>query len=109
LDYIYVYVTTRDTNEAKNIAQEVIGSRLAACANILDKMTSMYWWKGKIQNETETVLIFKSRRSLFPELKEKIIQLHSYTCPCVIALPIIDGHDNYLDWIKEETSGDKIT
>lgn len=100
MQYILVYITTKDKAEAEAIAADVIGRGLAACANILDPMQSMYWWKGNMVKDSETVLLLKTELERFDELKQKVALLHSYETPCIVALPIIDGDRAYLDWIS---------
>lgn len=102
----FIYVTTSNKEEARRIGRALVESRLAACVNILDGMNSMYWWEGKVQDEFETVLIAKTREELVEPLIEKVKGLHGYTCPCVVALPIVQGNPAYLDWIDSETTWD---
>ena len=99
----FIYVTTKDADEARRIGRELVESRLAACVNIIGGVNSLYWWEGKIQDEREAVLVAKTRESLVPELIEKVKSLHSYTCPCVVALPVEDGNPDFLRWIEGET------
>ena len=97
-----VYVTTKDKAQARKIGRELVQARLAACVNILDNMNSMYWWQGKVQDDNEAVLIAKTKETLVPELTEKVKSLHSYSCPCIISLPILEGNKDYLDWLQKE-------
>ena len=99
-----VYVTAPNRDEALIIAKAVVGERLAACANILDRVSSIYWWEDALQEDTESVLILKTRRDLVMKLTVRIKALHSYDCPCVVALMIDDGNTDYLNWIINETS-----
>ena len=85
------------------IGRAVVEERLAACANVLDGMTSIYWWRGALEQAGEAVLILKTRAELVERLTARIKELHSYECPCVIALPIAAGDAAYLDWITRET------
>lgn len=98
-----VYVTTADEDEARRIGRELVESRLAACANIIDGMKSIYWWDGAVQDDSEAVLIAKTKEALVPELIEKVKLLHSYDCPCIVSLPILDGSAEFLKWIADET------
>lgn len=100
---IMVYVTVPDLQQAEHIAQTVVTDRLAACANILPAMQSVYHWQGKIETGAEVVLIFKTREALFAPLRDKVKELHGYETPCIIALPIVAGDQAYLDWIMAET------
>lgn len=98
-----IYITAKNKDEARRIGGELVKERLAACVNILDNMNSMYWWEGKVQDDNETVLIAKTRESLVKELIAKVKSLHSYSCPCIISLPILDGNKEYLTWLEKET------
>ncbi|MBU1657349.1 MAG: divalent-cation tolerance protein CutA [Candidatus Omnitrophica bacterium] len=86
--YNIVYITTKDKTEAEMIGKVLIESKLAACVNIIDGMKSIYRWEGKIEEGNEVILIAKTKDTLVPELTEKVKSVHSYSCPCVVALPI---------------------
>lgn len=101
--YYSVYVTTGSVNEAKEIGSALVRERLAACANILSGMTSLYRWDGAVQEDAETVLILKTRAAHIDDLTERVRVLHSYDCPCVVAWPIAAGNPDYLAWIAAET------
>ena len=98
-----VYITAKDKEEAKKIGRELVKERLVACVNIIDKMNSIYWWEGQIQDDFETILIAKTKESLMDELVQKVKSLHSYSCPCIISLPILDGNKEFLEWLSKET------
>jgi len=100
---IMVYVTVPHKAEAEKIATAIVTDHLAACANILPGMQSVYHWQGKIETAEEVVLIFKTRDTLFAPLRDRVNLLHSYETPCIIALPIAAGNQAYLDWIIAET------
>ena len=99
----FVYMTARDKKEARKIGKALVEERLAACVNIIDKMNSIYWWKGKMEKAKEAVLIAKTKKALVPRLIKRVKSLHSYTCPCIVSLPILDGNKEYLRWIGDET------
>ena len=99
----FVYMTVGSMEEARKIGQELVSRRLAACVNIMGNMRSMYWWEGKVQEDEELIVIAKNRESLGPALIEKVKSIHSYECPCVVSLPILDGNRDFLDWIVAET------
>lgn len=101
----FAYVTCGDKNEAQGIAAKVVEERLAACANVIPGMTSVYRWEGKIEQGAETVLILKTQASLLDKLTDRVRDLHSYDCPCVVALPVVGGNPAFLDWIADETGG----
>ena len=98
----FIYMTAGDTEEAKKIAGELVVSGLAACVNILDNMNSVYMWQGEIQEDSEVVLIAKTTRARVPQLVEKVKSIHSYDCPCIVSLPVLDGHQPFLEWIEAE-------
>jgi periplasmic divalent cation tolerance protein len=100
-DKVVVFVTTASRSEGKKIARQLVEARLAACVNISQPIESVYRWEGQIAEEREFLLIIKSTRELFPELKTEISKIHSYHTPEIICLPVIDGSRNYLQWISD--------
>lgn len=103
MDCTLVYVTAKNDEEAKRIAKAVVVERLAACANILGSIDSVYWWQGKVCEDREVSLILKTSVERQPELIERIKELHSYDCPCIVFLPIDGGNRDFLNWIAAET------
>ena len=99
-----VYVTAPTAEEARAIAKTIVSERLAACANILGAMESVYWWDGAVQSEPEVSFILKTKSELLERLIARVKALHSYDCPCVVALPIVAGNPNFLNWIDKETA-----
>ena len=102
-EYIVVLITASSEEEAEAIARGILGARLAACVNMLNKVRSLYWWQGRIGEGKEVLMIVKTKRDLFRKLAEKVKSLHSYSVPEIIALPIIEGSGDYLAWLGEET------
>jgi len=100
---LMVYMTASDKQEAERIGQALLEARLAACLNIFEDMEAIFRWEGQVKKEPEVALIAKTREGLFDQLVEKVKEVHSYECPCILALPIADGHKEFLDWIEEET------
>jgi len=100
-DKVVVLTTTAGRDEGKRIARHLVDTRLAACVNILQPIESVYRWQGQIAEEEEFLLIIKSTRELFTEIKAEILKIHSYQTPEIICLPIIDGSPNYLKWISD--------
>jgi periplasmic divalent cation tolerance protein len=98
---IFAYITAKNKSEAKKIGKALLQERLAACVNIFDNMSSMYWWEGKIEEASETVLIAKTTKELFPKLSEKVKLIHSYSVPCILQIPVTDGNSEYINWLKE--------
>lgn len=103
MEFCLVYVTTGSLEEAQDIARTVVNERLAACANIIPGMRSCYWWEGQVQEDSEIVLLLKTPALLVAPLTERIKALHSYTVPCIVALPITGGNQDFLNWIAAET------
>jgi len=101
---ILVFVTTPPTISHK-IAEEIVNEKLAACVNIFP-VSSIYYWRGKIEKDNEHLLIIKTREELFDPLKEKIVSLHTYEVPEIIGIPLKECHEPYLRWIFEVTKED---
>jgi periplasmic divalent cation tolerance protein len=101
--FIFAYTTTPTYEKAREIAQDVVERGLAACANIIPTMTSVYCWQGKVEEAQEVVLILKTARARFEELSARIKALHPYECPCIIGLPLAAGSLEYLNWMRVET------
>lgn len=99
-----IYVTAPDEAEAERLGRMAVEARLAACANILPGMRSLYWWQGRLEEAREAVLILKTTEALVPALTEALKKAHSYDCPCVVALPISAGNPDFLRWIEDETA-----
>jgi len=100
---IVVFVTASSEEEATKIARALVEAGLAACGNILPAVRSIFRWEGKICDETESLIIIKSRGDLFDSLTATVKRHHSYRVPEIIALPIVRGAADYLTWIREAT------
>lgn len=103
---ILVYITVGDPAEADTIANAIVQQRLAACANILPGMRSIYHWQGKVETGAETVVLFKTRTALFDQLAARVKELHSYDTPCIVAMPLTQATPDYFGWIMDETQPD---
>jgi len=101
--HIVVLVTTESKEQAETIAGALVEEKLAACVNIVEKTESCFRWEGRVDRVSECLLIIKSRKELFPVLKNKVKELHSYDVPEILALPVVDGSEEYLTWIDEST------
>lgn len=102
-DLVFAYITAGSRGEAVTIGRALVEERLAACANVLDGMTSIYRWQGVVEQASEAVLIAKTRASLFDRLAARVMELHSYDLPCVVALPVTAGLPAYLAWLRDGT------
>ena len=98
------YITAPNREEALKLATVLVEERLAACANVGADITSIYWWQGQVQQESEVGLIVKTRADLIERLTSRVCELHGYTVPCVVAWPIAAGNEAFLDWVHAETS-----
>lgn len=99
----FIYITTGSHEEARAIGKELVSERLVACVNMIENMHSIYWWEGAIQEDREVILIAKTKAGLVRQVIEKVNTMHSYDCPCIVSLPILDGNPQFLDWIVKET------
>lgn len=97
--YVIILVTASNKKEARRIADVLVGSRLAACVNIIDKIDSLFFWESKIDKAKECLLIIKSKKEKLPKIIKAVKSLHSYKVPEIIALPVIAGSKSYLRWI----------
>ena len=99
-EYVF-YVTVGSNEEAGNIGRTLVEEKLAACVNIINNINSIYMWKGKIEHDTEQLLIIKTKEEKSNDLIERIQEIHSYDNPECIGLKIEKGSDQYLNWIRE--------
>ena len=100
---VFVYTTYPSLVEAERIGKAVLERRLAACVNILPGMISHYWWQGAIERAEEVVMVIKTRASLAEAVQAAVKELHSYTTPAILVLPIEGGEPGYLAWLMAET------
>jgi len=101
-DKIVVLTNCGSADEAAKIARALVEKKLAACVNVMPAGRSFYRWKGVIEDQQESLLVIKSSRALFNDLRVEIEKLHSYEVPEVIAVPIVDGSEGYLEWLDRE-------
>jgi periplasmic divalent cation tolerance protein len=105
MEAIVVLVTAPSTEKAAAIARALVEERLAACCNIVPGLRSIYAWEGRVQEDDEVLLVIKTSRDHFERLRARVVALHEYRCPEVIALPVADGHAPYLEWIRGALAG----
>ena len=101
-DKIVVLTTCADAAEAEKIARRLVEMRLAACVNVIGGVRSFYRWKGAIEDAGEVLLVVKSSRARFDGLRAELERLHSYEVPEIVALPLVEGSLNYLNWLDGE-------
>jgi len=105
-----VYITTKDKAEAKEIGRQLVEEQLTACVNIIEGMESIYRWEGEVQHDQECILLAKTPYHNVKELTQRVVELHSYDCPCVISLQLSEqeGHQPYQQWLIKETQKKEI-
>lgn len=101
-DYVVIFITTSSDEEARKIARLLLKRRQAACVNIVPAVDSHFWWHDKLESSHENMLIVKSKASLLPEIVRSVKKNHSNEVPEIIAMPVIGGNQDYLDWLDSE-------
>ena len=101
---LWVYITAPDVVTARRLAKRWVGERLIACANIVPRIESVYWWKKKVERGVEAALIVKTTASRWPALQAAVRRDHPYECPCVLAFGPSRGEPAFLAWIASETA-----
>ena len=98
--YLVVLITV-PVEKGEELADFIVEKKLGACVNLIPEVRSTYWWKGNIERDRESLLVIKTSMKKFGELKRKVKEVHPYTVPEIIALPIVAGNEDYLRWIEE--------
>jgi len=102
-EIVVVIVTVGTEQKGLEIGKVLIEERLAACVNLLKGVRSLFLWKGSLTEDQEILMLIKTRRSIFPKLTDRVIELHPYQVPEIIALPVVEGSSSYLQWVSEMT------
>ena len=102
--YAFVYITTSGEEESKKIGKTLVEEKLAACVNIIPSIESIYLWKGEIEADEESLLIAKTKVETIDKIIKKVKEIHSYETPAILAIPIIAGSKDYLDYLDSEMS-----
>jgi len=100
--YIQTLTTTATKPAAQAIARAVVERRLAGCAQVVGPITSTYWWQGKVETAEEWLCVMKSRQDLYEQLEQAICEVHPYEVPEILAMPVVEGSRDYLDWLDGE-------
>ncbi len=103
MSHILVMCTVESPKQAKQIGGELVRENLAACVNIIPKLTSIYSWDGKISEDDETLMLIKTKSSLFDKVRARITEMHTYDLPEIISFDITNANKSYLNWIDKET------
>ncbi len=102
-DALVVLVTAPSAEKAAELGRVVVSERLAACASVVPAIRSIYWWEGAVRDEGEALMVLKTTRARFEALRDRVLSLHPYQVPEVVAVPIEGGNERYLEWIAAET------
>jgi len=102
-EIVVVIVTVGTEQKGIEIGKALIEERLAACVNLLKGVRSLFLWKGSLTEDQEILMLIKTRRSIFPKLMDRVVELHPYQVPEIIALPVVEGSSSYLQWVAEMT------
>lgn len=100
--YALVYITASGEKESKKIGRTIVEERLAGCINIISTIESLYWWKGEIEEDKESILLVKTKVSNIENIIKRVKEIHSYENPAILAIPIIEGSKEYLDYLDGE-------
>ena len=103
-DVIVVLTNLPDRAAALKLAQELVAQRLAACVNVLGECTSVYRWKGEMESAAEVPVLIKTRTEQYAEVEAAIRRLHPYELPEIVAVPVVRGLEEYLDWVSSSTT-----
>jgi periplasmic divalent cation tolerance protein len=101
-DIVMIFCTCGTHDQARTIGDSLVEARLAACVNVLPPVHSIYRWEGKVESAEEVLLIIKTTQERFPAVRDHITQLHTYDTPEIIAVPVLDGSDKYLAWLRDQ-------
>ncbi len=103
MDIVVIYCTVPDKKIAKNITKVLMKHKLAACVSMVENVRSVFSWDGEVCEEKEVLMMIKTRRANYGKIKLVIEEMHSYTVPEIIALPVVDCSEDYLKWLTKET------
>lgn len=101
-EFVVVYVTAGSPEEGERLARALVEERLAACVNRIKAVQSIYRWEGKVEQSEEELLVVKTSRGLFDRVRQRVQELHGYSVPEIVALPIVEGSEDYLRWLGGE-------
>lgn len=102
---LVVLCTTSSETESRKLASLILEQKLAACVNVVSGIHSLFFWEGRLEEESESLMVIKTSETQYPKLEKILSEAHSYDLPEIIALPITQGSQAYLDWIEKSTKG----
>jgi len=100
-----ILITAPDASTGERLGRALVQERLAACANIVPGVVSVYWWQGDVHRDTEVLIIVKTTQDRVEAVRARVVELHPYDVPEVLALSVDAGHSPYLDWVRSEATG----
>lgn len=100
--YSLIYITTSGYSESEKIARTLLDERLVACTNIIPQINSLYLWKGEIEEDSESILIAKTKKDKVEEVIKRVEEIHSYQTPCILQFEVKKGSKHYLEWMDGE-------
>ncbi len=100
--YVQVFISCESRAQAKSMVDSLLEDQIIACAQILPKVESFYRWRGQIERAEECLLLIKSRKDQMAAIQSRVIELHTYEVPEILAVPVVDGSTEYLNWINEQ-------
>ena len=103
-EFCIILITASSMDEGEKIADSLVENHLAACVNLVPSVKSVFFWEGKTDQQSEVLLIAKSRKALLDQIIDHVKKIHSYSVPEIIAIPVIGGSEDYLKWVEETTS-----
>ena len=106
--HVLVFVTAPDLKTARKLAKAALEARLVACANLLPKLESHYWWHGKVESSTEILILYKTKAANLARLEKLIVSNHPYDTPEFVFVQLSGGNDRYLAWINESLQGGNL-
>lgn len=104
-EFVQVFVTAGSREEARTIASAIVEQRLAACVQVVGPIHSTYWWQGQMETTEEYLCVLKTTRGVFKSLEVAVREVHSYETPEILAMPVVEGNEDYLRWLQGETRG----
>lgn len=103
-EFCIILITASSVEEGERIAGSLVDHHLVACVNLVPSVKSVFFWEGKTDQQSEVLLIAKSRKTLLNQIIDHVKKIHSYSVPEIIAIPVIGGSEDYLKWVEETTS-----
>ena len=104
MEAVLLYITAPNREEAIAVARDLVNARVVACTNIIENATSIFWWQGRLEQESEVLIVAKTLGVHVEKVTARVKALHNYDVPCVVAVPIIGGNPDYIAWIAKEAT-----